>query len=195
MLPLSVSSSKTPPAYFIYPLFSLETKSRKGGKGIRWRLRSCSPKNDARFIVSSHKMWSALENSSRNSTQVLKTLCQNTLITESVNVETYSSDNSFPLHLFVTIYGHIHECPREWLGSCIPAFLYSNCFLLHMPNGNSTSLHILSRFRPHSVIISGRPLPFHGLTVYDPLSNITIPLARTSAMWFFKDDPYSRNRL
>lgn len=58
MLPLSVSSSQSPLqlAIFLYSLFSLMKKSHKGGKGIRWRFRSCSPKNDARFKVSSHEI-------------------------------------------------------------------------------------------------------------------------------------------
>lgn len=84
---------------------------------------------------------------------------------------TYNWANIFPLHRFVIIYGHILLHPSEVLNldTDIQALLYSNCFLLHIPKGNSSCLQF-SRVRLHLPITSSTPLPSQGTIVYDPFS-------------------------
>ncbi|KAJ0887401.1 hypothetical protein HanRHA438_Chr09g0390431 [Helianthus annuus] len=81
------------------------------------------------------------------------------------------------------------ECPPKLTSSSsgIPAFLYSNNFLLQMPNGYSVSGKTSSIVLCF-VITSGTPLPSQGIILYDPFSKKTIPLAKTLGTWFFKLD-------
>ena len=84
---------------------------------------------------------------------------------------TYNCAKILPLHRFVMIYGHILVHPTEFIRSNvdIPAFLYSYCWLFHIPKGKLSTL-FFSKRKSHFEITSGIVLPSQATILYDPFS-------------------------